>query len=123
MQARRILIPEQIGLELVDKATGLDDWMLSVQPHWVPHDDAVETQMAAIIARFKGLVFKGKRTARSTADAALISTAIIQESSVITHEKYRVEGQRPTVPGVCDHYRVPWERDASVVFASLGWKY
>lgn len=118
-----IIIPEQIGSELTDKATGLDAWIDALEPHWVPHDVAVETQMAAIIARFRGLVYKGRRAPRSTGDAALIATAIIREGSVISHEKYRVEGDRPTVTGVCDHYRVPWDSNLAAVFLHLAWQY
>lgn len=119
----QILIPEQIARELQDKATGLDQWIRQQQGHWTPHDDAVEKQAAAIIARFRGLVYKGRRQPRSLADAALIATAIIREGSVISHEKYRVDGQRPTVTGVCDHYRVPWASDLSKLFLMLKWNY
>lgn len=119
----QIIIPEQIGDELVLKATGLDEWMKKLKPLWIPHDHAVETQMAAIIASYKDLVYKGKRTPRSTGDAALIATAIIQEASIITHEKYKTGPNRPSVSWVSDRYRVPWDSNLAVVFMHLGWKY
>lgn len=103
--AGKLISTEEVLHEIERKEDGLFKWVTERKEMFLTLSDEVQGEATKIMAKFPKFV--DERTGKSFADPFVIATAIITETTVVTGESYGTEN-RPMIPVVCDHYRVPW---------------
>src|SRR4051812_1067981 len=84
--ARRLIAPEDVHLELKKGEEGCFDW-LKERPH-VLHQltEEVQKSSAAVLARYQKLTALGGK--RGKADPFVVGLALVQQGTVVTKEKH-----------------------------------
>ena len=92
---------EEVKHELSKKDDDAYKWAKSQQNLFVPIDTELQLKVKEILGKFPRLV--ATRRNRSFADPFVIALAQIENSIIITGEKYSGNMNNPKIPDVCRH--------------------
>ena len=98
-----IISSEEVLFELERKDDALYNWAKEHSDVFLPLSDEVQARATQIMADFPKFV--DERTGKSFGDPFVIGTAMVHGATVVTGEKGG-SMNRPTIPIVCDHYKV-----------------
>lgn len=102
---KRLISPIEVFLETKKRSDELHNWLKGRKADvFLEMDEAVQTEVANLLARFPRLV--GEKKLNTSADPFVIALALVRKVSVVTEEKLRGNERNPHIPDVCAAFGV-----------------
>jgi hypothetical protein len=116
----KIVAPEEVLIELAKKDDDVHKWAKKNKNLFVAPSKDIQSATSEILSIFPRLV--DSRKERSQADPFVIAVAKIYELTVVTEEKRQGTIDRPTIPIVCNHFKIKCIRLLDMM-RDQGWKF
>ncbi|MGE0454274.1 MAG: DUF4411 family protein [Vicinamibacteria bacterium] len=110
---------EEVYFELEKRDDEVFAWAKARKARlFVPIDDRIQAEVAAVLARFERLVRQG----RSGADPFVIGLGMAENCAVVTGERPSGSLEKPRIPDVCTALDIPYT-DLLGLFRQQGWRF
>ncbi len=103
--AGRLVASDEVKQELGRVHDEAGTWARSQSGLFVPMDKAQTDEVTRILEDFEDLL--DYRKGKSGADPFVIALARVRGYAVVTYERKAPPKTRPTIPNVCEHYKIP----------------
>jgi hypothetical protein len=100
IDAGRLVAPEEVLRETTKRSDELHAWLKARKQMFRELVDAVQIEVAAVLAKYPRLV--GERKLRTSADPFVIALARVEGFQIVTDEKPTGSLMRPNIPDVCN---------------------
>jgi hypothetical protein len=111
---------EEVRNELEKKHDELFAWVKTKSEMFLPLRDDIQHQVRVILEQFPKMV--DQRSGKSFADPFVVATARATGTTVVTGEAPTRSPNRPKIPDVCNHFKVPWINTIGLI-RKEGWKF
>lgn len=115
-----IIAPEEVLVELAKKDDDVHKWAKKNKKLFVAPSKDIQSATSDILREFPRLVDTRKQ--RSQADPFVIAVAKTYKLTVVTEEKKPGTIDRPTIPIVCNHFKIKCIRLLDMI-RDQGWKF
>lgn len=106
ISTEQMFAADEVRVELAKKDDALFGWAKKQKSIFVDLDDAQQSAVSEILARFPKLI--DTRRGRSGADPFVIALAMVRGATVVTGENDDGSADRPKIPTVCAAMGVRW---------------
>jgi predicted ATPase len=120
IEKKVIVAPEEVLTELAKKDDDVHKWAKKNKTMFLPPVKAIQIATTDVLSRFPRLV--DSRKDKSQADPFVIAVAKINNLVVVTEEKRPGTEDRPTIPIVCNYFRIKHMRLLDMI-RDQGWKF